>query len=68
MTDPGRQLRQERVIRELIDATTELLLELAEKYPQLAAGRLRVVGAPESAQPAEPSQPLADVIHLRRRQ
>ncbi len=64
LSRPGRQLRHERVIRELVDATTELLAELAESYPQLAADRLRVVGAPETARPDEPPRPLADVVQL----
>ena len=51
LSRPGRQLRHERVIRELVDATTELLAELAESYPQLAADRLRVVGAPRRPGP-----------------
>ncbi len=67
LSRPGRQFRQERVIRELVEATTELLAELADSYPQLGADRLRVVGAPEAARPDGPPRPLADVIPLHRR-
>ncbi|MFZ0046021.1 MAG: hypothetical protein WAL16_09315 [Streptosporangiaceae bacterium] len=67
-TDADRQQRQERIIRELVDATTELLAELADRYPQLGRTRLRVVGDPEQARRPEHSQPLADVIQLRGRQ
>ncbi len=68
-TDADRQQRQDRVIRELVDATTELLAELADRVPAGDAEAGCGWSATGAAQrrPAN-SQPLADVIQLRGRQ